>query len=97
MVELQIPGEKIIDVECGVNFSIVVCGKKFNPFFNAFSISENKVFSFGHNSSGRLGLGDKDDRITPTEIVSLRGKKILIISLGHTHCFAFCGSIICNI
>eukprot|EP01080_Neovahlkampfia_damariscottae_P008332 gene8332-156_t len=74
--ELIIANEVILNIAAGANFSVVV--------------TATKVYSFGYNSSGRLGLGDTNDRNVPTEIVQLQNKKIKQISLGHMHCLALC-------
>lgn len=44
------------------------------------------VYSWGHNGSGRLGLGDKKDRYSPVKIVNL--SNIISIDAGNSHAMA---------
>ena len=43
-----------------------------------------KVFSFGENEFGQLGLGDTEPRETPSE-VNLQGIKIIAVACGAKH------------
>jgi alpha-tubulin suppressor-like RCC1 family protein len=49
--------------------------------------SQGRVFSFGFNESGQLGLGDKNFRLTPMMITKIEGPSapMIAISAGHTH------------
>jgi len=48
--------------------------------------TEGQVYSCGINSNGQLGLGDKQPRLTPTLIESLKGKRIVQVAAGqNTH------------
>jgi alpha-tubulin suppressor-like RCC1 family protein len=47
-----------------------------------FLTDNGKVYALGKNSEGRLGLGDKEERQTPTLISSLSGEVIKAISTG---------------
>ena len=46
---------------------------------------DNKVFAFGENSNGQLGLGDTIDKDTPTELTTVANLKE--IKAGVTHSF----------
>ena len=50
-----------------------VVGNLFNEV-NFILTTGNKLFAFGSNYSGQLGVGDKIDKTAPTEVTSLRGK-----------------------
>jgi Regulator of chromosome condensation (RCC1) repeat len=39
--------------------------------------ASGSVFSFGNNSIGQLGLGNREAKHLPTEILTLKGKKII--------------------
>ena len=47
--------------------------------------SQNNVFSFGGNNRGQLGVGDEEDRNTPTLIEALRDIKITSVSSSNFH------------
>jgi alpha-tubulin suppressor-like RCC1 family protein len=54
-----------------------------------FNIKESgKIFGFGRNSDGQLGLGDKIDRSEPVEILSLKNLEIEDIFCGLSHSIA---------
>ncbi len=44
-----------------------------------------EVYSFGAGGNGRLGLGDEDNRNTPTKIEALAGVEVKAIAAGGTH------------
>eukprot|EP00301_Raphidiophrys_heterophryoidea_P004922 c12104_g2_i4.p1 GENE.c12104_g2_i4~~c12104_g2_i4.p1 ORF type:complete len:603 (-),score=121.44 c12104_g2_i4:21-1829(-) len=47
---------------------------------------EGSVFTWGDNSAGQLGLGDKMMRTTPTQILhGIVDRKVIHISAGYTH------------
>ena len=50
--------------------------------------SEGRVYSWGQNNHGQLGLGDKEDRLSPEEIEFFSDKSIIQISLGKFHSLA---------
>ena len=53
---------------------------------HSFAISKsNKVYCWGWNLHSQLGLGDKEDRLTPEEHKYFRGKQIIQCSLGYSH------------
>jgi alpha-tubulin suppressor-like RCC1 family protein len=75
------------EIVCGDEFSFALCGiSKF------ISLQENKVFSWGRNSYGQLGLGDTNNRYNPTKVDFFDGKKIIQIACGYYHCLAFEGN-----
>lgn len=67
-------GHVVVQVECGSRHNLVLT-------------DERRVFSWGWGIYGQLGLGDTSSRTLPTELASLRGKKVLRIRSGFRHCF----------
>ena len=66
-----------------IPISKIYCGS-----FHSFAISRdsNKVYCWGYNDKGQLGLGDKNNRIIPEEHKYLKnGKSIIQCSLGYKH------------
>jgi alpha-tubulin suppressor-like RCC1 family protein len=56
---------------------------------HSFAIDNNgKVYAAGWNYSGKLGLGDTNDRNTFTKVSSLKDKNITAIATGNHHSFA---------
>lgn len=53
--------------------------------------SDGKLFSFGENESGQLGLGHDESCVHPTLIESLKDVKISQISCGSEHAGAVTG------
>ncbi|XP_057294266.1 uncharacterized protein LOC130622774 [Hydractinia symbiolongicarpus] len=64
--------QNIIKVACGLEFTIALT-------------SDGKLFSFGENGSGQLGLGHYESCVQPTLIESLKDVKISQISCGSEH------------
>jgi len=63
---------RIVGVGCGFGYTVLV--------------GENgRVWSFGHNRAGQLGLGDNNDRNTPQEITALVGVRIVGVGCGGYH------------
>src|SRR5690348_3031217 len=60
--ELKIEGEQIKDIICGEFFTFAICKSK-------------KIFCFGSNVSGQLGLGDENERNIPIEF-KIKDEKI---------------------
>eukprot|EP00941_MAST-03F_sp_MAST-3F-sp1_P003078 g3078.t1 len=58
--------------------------------FTAILTSNSLVFTWGNNTSGELGLGDREPRTRPRPIKSLNRTKASItkIAAGHHHCLA---------
>jgi len=68
-----------------------------NTFFNGRNVTQisagyvhslavtkdHKVYSFGHNFYGQLGLGDAVDKNTPTEITFFNGRNITNVVTGY--------------
>ncbi|ETO19364.1 Kinesin motor domain containing protein [Reticulomyxa filosa] len=70
-----------------------------------FRTAFGRVFSFGFNSYGQLGLGDRDSRSAPAPILALQDKNIVSIECGSNYSLAvdsngnvlrFCFEIICE-
>ena len=49
--------------------SVAACGDH-----SLFVKSDGSLWGFGYNSHGELGMGDKTNRLTPTQILALRGE-----------------------
>lgn len=56
--------QHVTHIACGARHSVALCA----------SDARSRVFVFGLNASGQLGLGDTKDRAVPEEVVSLRGR-----------------------
>jgi alpha-tubulin suppressor-like RCC1 family protein len=68
----------------GKNITAVVAGT-----YHSFAIDSNgKAYGTGNNGHSELGLGDKNNRNTFTEIPSLNGKNIISIAAGSWHSLA---------
>ena len=52
----------------------------------------NKIYSWGYNKFGQLGLGDKSNRNIPTNIKQLNNKNIILIEAGYYHNFCILGN-----
>lgn len=48
-------------------------------------LSDNKVFAFGCNINGELGLGHFDDALTPEEVSINSNSKVIFITAGYSH------------
>ena len=73
-------GDKLewIQIECGL--------------YHTVGLTKNgEVFSWGKNSDGQLGHGDKEDRSVPTKIAALHGLVITNVSCGEWHTTALTG------
>ena len=46
-----------------------------------------KVYTFGHNMNGQLGLGDTKNHSQPEIVKSILKKNIVMISAGWSHSF----------
>ena len=65
----------IIEINCSFDSSYVLT-------------SQNKVYSFGDNFYGQLGIGDLNDKFIPTLVLFFENKKIKIVKIktGFNHC-----------
>ncbi|MDR2153287.1 MAG: hypothetical protein LBO72_10760, partial [Helicobacteraceae bacterium] len=50
--------------------------------------AEGKLYAAGNNGNGQLGLGDRDNRENFTLVSSLKGKKIVAVSVGDYYSLA---------
>ena len=51
----------------------------------SFAITEDgTLYGWGQNNIGQLGLGDEENRLTPT-LIDIDGKKVLAVSSGTSH------------
>jgi len=68
----------------GKNITQLVTG-----YDHIFAISkEGKIYGFGYNGMGQLGLGDTSNRLTPNEVAFFNDKKIFQVAAGDDHSFA---------
>ncbi|MDR2153300.1 MAG: hypothetical protein LBO72_10825, partial [Helicobacteraceae bacterium] len=67
--------KKIVAIAAGDNHSLAIG-------------ADGKVYAAGANRYGQLGLDDKEDRWTFTEVTSFEGKKIIAIAAGRNHSLA---------
>jgi len=72
-----------------VKFATLVKGFKseskakfFTSGFSSFSISEGKLYGWGHNINGKLGLGHIDNVLEPTEITFFQNCRLVHIENG---------------
>jgi alpha-tubulin suppressor-like RCC1 family protein len=70
--------ENILSISSGGDFSIAICESK-------------KVFSWGNNSYGQLGIGGFYNEMMPKEIEFFKGMDVLQIACGNDHCMALDG------
>lgn len=66
---------QIAKVECGSLHSMCVTQKK-------------QLFTWGCGKQGRLGLGNEEDVLHPTEVVALSNMRVCQVSAGESHCAA---------
>ena len=57
-------------------------------YHTAALTKEGKLFTWGRNSYGQLGHGDKEHRQIPTKVESLDGLVIVKIACGQYHTIA---------
>lgn len=55
-------------------------------------LNNGNIYTWGNNSLGELGLGDKENRVIPTLVSTLQNVRILKISCGSSHSFAISDS-----
>ncbi len=66
-------------VSCSYYHSIVSC-------------EDDKIFGFGRNDYGQLGLGHNDDKLRPAPITFFHGQRIADIACGQYHSLVSVGS-----
>ena len=76
---------KQVHIENSPQFFQVACGS----FFTLLLTTTAKVWGFGHNHHGQLGVESREEIVwTPTEVDSLNGLPISYISAGTSHSLA---------
>lgn len=61
--------------------------------FLFFVVESGKIYSFGANGEGQLGLGDTEMSVSsPQEVESLNNKDIKMLSAGTEHSAALTGN-----
>ena len=66
---------RIAKVECGSLHSVCITNKR-------------KIFTWGCGKQGRLGHGNEEDVLLPTEIPMLSNMRVVQVSAGESHCAA---------
>ncbi|KAK2986864.1 hypothetical protein RJ640_009598, partial [Escallonia rubra] len=59
-------------------------------YHNAALTSKGNVYTWGKGANGQLGLGDADDRNSPTLVEALRDRQVESITCGSTSTAAIC-------
>jgi len=77
----DIPAPKLMDALTDMDFRQISCGAAHTIALT----STGRLFVWGLNDFGQLGLGDTNDRRTPEELTALNGKTIRKIACGATH------------
>ena len=70
---------RVKHVSCSYYHSIVAC-------------EDGKIFGFGRNDYGQLGLGHNEDKLRPTPITFFNGQRIIDIACGQYHSLVSVGS-----
>jgi alpha-tubulin suppressor-like RCC1 family protein len=70
---------KITNICCGAEHALVLC-------------KNGKVYSFGDNKHGQLGLGNFEASSTPQEVPNFTNESIKKISCGYNCSFSICGN-----
>ncbi len=70
----------IIHFPLNEHIRLVSCGAE-----HTVAVGDSRIFSWGSGDGGRLGHGDYLDHWEPSEILSLRGQRIVDISCGTWH------------
>ncbi len=69
--------EPIICVSCGAKHTLVVC-------------ASDRVWAWGDNLHGQLGVGDCEPSPFPRKIAALSSKRCVEVSAGRSHSLALC-------
>lgn len=77
LVEDKLFGESAEEVACGAYHVMVLTSK-------------NEVYTWGKGANGRLGLGDVEDRKSPTLVEALKDKHVKIIACGSNYSAIIC-------
>lgn len=56
--------------------------------FGAAIDSQNSLWTWGSNTNGELGLGDYDQRLSPSLVSTLQGKRVRAIACGGAFCLS---------
>ncbi|KAH9316924.1 hypothetical protein KI387_018693, partial [Taxus chinensis] len=77
LVEGKLTDETVEEISCGA-------------YHVAALTSKNEVYTWGKGANGRLGLGDVEDRKTPTLVEALKDKHVKNIACGTNFTAAIC-------
>ncbi len=95
-------GKRVVQVALGYLHTIVitgaVCASMPSLCICCFIVTVScpgggLLYAFGWNELGQLGLGDTEDRSTPTRVVLLEGKDVVNVGCGWTHSIALLGAL----
>uniref|UniRef100_A0A1D1XSZ4 Putative E3 ubiquitin-protein ligase HERC1 n=2 Tax=Anthurium amnicola TaxID=1678845 RepID=A0A1D1XSZ4_9ARAE len=77
LVQDRLVGEVVEEIACGA-------------YHVAVLTSRNEIYTWGKGANGRLGLGDAQDRTTPTLIEALKDRHVKSISCGSDFTASIC-------
>ncbi|CAN4097089.1 unnamed protein product [Withania somnifera] len=70
------PIRKVLFISAGASHSVAL-------------LSGNVVCSWGRGEDGQLGLGDAEDRFSPTQVRALDGQEVVSVTCGADHTTAY--------
>lgn len=77
LVDTKVLSSSVDEIACGAYHVVVLTSK-------------NEVYTWGKGANGRLGLGDVEDRKTPTIVESLKDRHVKYITCGSNYTAAIC-------
>ncbi|KAG1657956.1 hypothetical protein FOA52_004727 [Chlamydomonas sp. UWO 241] len=72
---------KPISFFSGMSVAAVACGDTHT----LVTTRSGELYAFGRNQNGQLGVGDRDDRLSPVLVADLKGHVITSVSCGAEH------------
>ena len=73
------PSSVLLSGKSVTNVKVIGCGAYHSLFYQSVA---GRVFGFGLNNYGQLGLGDEETRLEPVSIQALEGKRISALDGG---------------
>ncbi|ESO94172.1 hypothetical protein LOTGIDRAFT_74050, partial [Lottia gigantea] len=70
--QFWVNNDKVVDISCGDQHTVLAA-------------ASGRVFVFGSNAHGQLGLGHSNTMSKPTCIKSLKGEKVKLVACGRSH------------
>ena len=83
-------GKDIVRVVGGCYTSAAVTGESLSVMLPVSRLgpAEGVLYMWGKNEEGQLGLGDVEDRYTPTVVSSLSGRRVVDVVSSENHTIA---------